>query len=178
MIALTLPVPPSANHYKGFSRSTGWYRTKQADNYRAMVARLCRVAKVKPIDKGAVCVTLVIFRGLDRNGKMQRGDLDNYQKVLFDALQGFVFRNDSQVRRMLCELRDDRQNPRVELVALPYLAEEVQPTLQAQVVETGLNTRVFRALRLAEAYVPPAGKRGVHGEPKQQEGQQGRPDGG
>jgi len=42
-------------------------------------------------------------------------DLDNYLKILFDACEGIVFTNDSQIRKMIVEKHYDPSNPRIEL---------------------------------------------------------------
>lgn len=85
---LTLPMPPSANHYKKPRRQGGFYLTDEA---RAFLARVRRLAsRCRPIEKGMVAVEYRFFRG-ERDGRLQRGDLANYEKVLSDALQGRAF---------------------------------------------------------------------------------------
>lgn len=43
------------------------------------------------------------------------GDLDNYVKVLLDALKGVVFEDDSQVVELHAYRGEDRGNPRVDV---------------------------------------------------------------
>ena len=45
-----------------------------------------------------------------------RGDLDNISKLLWDSMQGILFKNDSQVFRRYDEKSIDRENPRVDLL--------------------------------------------------------------
>jgi Holliday junction resolvase RusA-like endonuclease len=43
------------------------------------------------------------------------GDLSNRVKILEDSLQGFCFKNDSQIVELYCRRFDDKANPRVEV---------------------------------------------------------------
>lgn len=45
------------------------------------------------------------------------GDIDGPLKTLLDVLQGIVYENDDQVSKLTVERRDDKANPRVEVVA-------------------------------------------------------------
>lgn len=120
---LTLPLPPSKNDLTRRMRMPGGgYREYPTDarlNFVATVKRLGLVLKAKPIESGPVEVDVKVYRGEKRgkSGKvqLQRGDLANYEEILFDALQGVAYRNDSQIRRKTAELFEDRANPRVEV---------------------------------------------------------------
>lgn len=59
--------------------------------------------------EGEVVVSLVVYR------KRKVGDLDNFQKVLLDALRGVAFNDDSQVVEIHARREDDAENPRVEV---------------------------------------------------------------
>src|ERR1700744_1914614 len=104
MITLNLPYPPSANHYKslrvvapkGKRPFVQTYVTKQAEEFKAEVVRLCRAAGVKEPIIGRVGVQYVLYphRPLDFATRMRKHgdawqdtvqclDLDNAQKVLF-----------------------------------------------------------------------------------------------
>jgi Holliday junction resolvase RusA-like endonuclease len=122
VIRLILPVPPGANHYKKPRRSRsgkfqGFYVAKEAQKFLSAVAWIAR--NVTPFIDGHVEVSAIIFRG-EKNGRLQRGDLLNYEKVLLDSLQGRAYRNDSQIRRATFELREDRKNPRAEVTVTPF----------------------------------------------------------
>jgi len=107
----TLPVPPSANRYWRIYRNR-MVVTEEARAYKEEVALLLRGAI--PLG-GNVSVNLSVFR------PAKRGDLDNYNKVLFDALQGLTYTNDNQITEIHSFRYDDKQNPHVKL--LVYNAE-------------------------------------------------------
>lgn len=117
MIEITLPMPPSANHYKKPRRGGGYYLTPEAIAFVYEVRLRAGNLEEGPFD-GPVCVVYGFYRG-ERNGKLQRGDMFNYEKVLSDALQGIAFRNDSQIRQALLSLEEDREKPRVEVKVWP-----------------------------------------------------------
>lgn len=156
---LTLPMPPSANHYKKPRRQGGFYLTDEA---RAFLARVRRLAsRCRPIEKGMVAVEYRFFRG-ERDGRLQRGDLANYEKVLSDALQGRAFRNDSQIRRMVLELHEDRAHPRVEVLVESWpklLVEPLDLEPQAGRPPPRLFDLAWGAPRLTPSYQPPKGRR-------------------
>jgi Holliday junction resolvase RusA-like endonuclease len=106
-----LPVPPSANEYWAVGNNR-LYVTAKAKAYKEEVALLLRGAV--PL-KGRVAVNFSVFR------PRACGDLDNYNKVMFDALQGLIYKNDSQIVEIHSFRKDDKHNPRVEL--LVYDAE-------------------------------------------------------
>jgi Holliday junction resolvase RusA-like endonuclease len=45
----------------------------------------------------------------------RRGDLDNTLKSILDSLTGIAWDDDSQVRCIYAERREDKVNPRVEV---------------------------------------------------------------
>lgn len=49
------------------------------------------------------------------HGSRRRQDIDNYTKVLLDALTGTVFQDDSQIVKLSIEKGYDKIRPRVEL---------------------------------------------------------------
>lgn len=52
-------------------------------------------------------------------GDNRRRDIDNYNKVLFDAMQQFVFLDDSQIVSLHVTKEVDVTNPRVEVEVIP-----------------------------------------------------------
>jgi Holliday junction resolvase RusA-like endonuclease len=106
-----LPVPPSANEYWAVGNNR-LYVTAKAKAYKEEIYWLLKGAV--PL-KGKVAVNFSVFR------PRMCGDLDNYNKVMFDALQGLVYKNDSQIVEIHSFRKDDKHNPRVEL--LVYDAE-------------------------------------------------------
>lgn len=101
------PLPPSANRYW---RHAGGrvYVSDEAKAYKQTVAMLARVDGAKVLT-GPVAVAVAVYRA------RKAGDLDNFLKILLDALQGIYYANDNQVREIHATLHDDRHDPRVEV---------------------------------------------------------------
>lgn len=107
-VRITLPWPPSANRYW---RKTRWgrvYTSPEARAYRWQAAMKALAQGVRPV-KGMVIVELDLYRPANR------GDTDNFVKVILDALNGVAWADDKQVKRIEAEKFIDRKNPRVEL---------------------------------------------------------------
>ena len=71
---------------------------------------------------GPVALNLTVFR------PRKSGDLDNYLKIMLDALQGFLYDNDSQIVEIHAYRQDDKDNPRVVLTAYTPDEHEYQAT--------------------------------------------------
>lgn len=99
----TLPVPPSANEYWGVSGSR-MYVTEKAKAYKQEIKYM--LSQAVPM-KGFVAVNFSVYR------PRMKGDLDNYNKIMFDALQGLVYENDNQIVEIHSFREDDKENPRV-----------------------------------------------------------------
>jgi Holliday junction resolvase RusA-like endonuclease len=119
--ACTLPFPPSDNDCWApraiFSpKLKRWvgiiYETKEAKTYKEQLAKHFLVQRPRFFE-GDVDVTLRVFR------PNKRRDAHNAIAVLVDALQGHVYKNDRQIRRLLSERCDDEANPRVEVEVYP-----------------------------------------------------------
>jgi crossover junction endodeoxyribonuclease RusA len=102
----TLPVPPSANRYWRV-----WNNrivvTDEARAYKDEISLLLR--SCIPLE-GDVSVNFTVFR------PRMKGDLDNYNKIMFDALQGLCYYNDNQIVEIHSYRKDDKVNPRVEIL--------------------------------------------------------------
>ncbi len=59
---------------------------------------------------GAVEISIKLFFG-DKRVR----DIDNYNKILLDALTGIVWKDDRQIQKMTVEKFYDKENPRIEL---------------------------------------------------------------
>ncbi len=105
--AIVLPLPPSANRYW---RSIGNRAivSEDARAYKAGVWLVAQHAGLHPF-VGPVAVYLHVYRG------RKAGDLDNYGKVLLDALCGVAYQDDGQVVEIHSWRHDDAANPRVEV---------------------------------------------------------------
>ena len=115
---IRLPVPPSSNHYwrdRVMKSRTGQhvvqrYKTREARRYQAAVHNLALAAGCRPVEKPRqVIVRLVWYR------EARRGDLDNRLKVILDAMEGVMYDNDSQIKRIYAHREEDPKDPRVEV---------------------------------------------------------------
>lgn len=116
MIRLSLPVPPSGNHRNAISTRGGRVRvfpTAETQAFRKHVALAVKVAGIR-LSNEPVAVELDIFP--NREGR----DMDNIEKTLWDALEGFVYDDDKRIRRKVVEMHPADRVPRVELSIEPY----------------------------------------------------------
>lgn len=114
--AFTLPVPPSANRYWRVANNR-IIVSPEASSYKQQV--FLQLRECDPL-RGDVAVNFTVFRPL------KRGDLDNFTKVMFDALKGLVWLDDSQVVEIHSFRDDDKQNPRVEFLVYEVGKERTQ----------------------------------------------------
>ena len=101
-VAMYLREPPSANRWWRKFRgrmvlSADAIAYKQHVSNAATVGRVTKIAKPNDVE-----VSLFWYRG------RKSGDLDKRIGILLDALQGCVYENDSQVRRIIAERRDEK----------------------------------------------------------------------
>jgi crossover junction endodeoxyribonuclease RusA len=104
---LILPYPPSTNALYATVRGRR-VKTAAARQYKLDAAS---VAARSGIGRyiGDVTVRVDVFR------PARRGDLDNTLKSILDSLTGIAWDDDSQVRCIYAERREDKVNPRVEV---------------------------------------------------------------
>ena len=105
--SIVLALPPSANTYWRYT-ATGVYVSTEAQEYKAGVLWKARQQGMTPMG-GNVALYVNVYR------QQKRGDLDNYAKVLGDALNGVAYHDDSQVVELHMWRHDDKRNPRVEV---------------------------------------------------------------
>lgn len=105
---LILPMPPSANRYW---RHVGGrvYVSKEARDYRDLVAVIGAGADVT-LRTWEVRVNVTVRR------VHKRGDIDNYLKVLFDALQGVLWDDDKRIKEMTVKVIDVSKRKRSEML--------------------------------------------------------------
>lgn len=107
----SLPYPPSANRYLRHG-PRGVYETTEAKQYKQAVALKLRALGARPIMKPQrVSVTLTVYR------PRASGDLDNTLKVLLDAINGYLWEDDSQIVEIHAYRRDDKAEPHVDVSA-------------------------------------------------------------
>src|SRR5689334_13521176 len=102
--------PPSVNHYVKHAHGRHWI-TQAAKRFKQTVAVL---AQGRKLDGGynRYRVEAVVFLG--RN---QRGDVDNFGKLLLDSLvDAEVIYSDAPVDELEIKKARDWQNPRTEIV--------------------------------------------------------------
>lgn len=105
--SIVLPVPPSANRYWRSYNGTVVV-SAEAQDYKAGVQLQARYARLQPFG-GDVAMYVHVYRA------QRRGDLDNFAKVLGDALNGVMYHDDSQVVELHMWRHDDKAQPRVEV---------------------------------------------------------------
>lgn len=158
MTTLSLPYPISANRYwqtriiklRGSTKPTAMtYVSKEAQEYKALVAKLAMAAGVRtPIDgRVAVTYTLHPHRPLDAHRREKRDplgwedtvqciDLDNAQKVLLDALKGVAFGDDKWVREIVAKRGEPVEGGKLVVTITPLavsVAQAEQGDLLAEV---------------------------------------------
>ena len=107
MIELELPLPPSANKYWMIAHNS-FVTTPEAKAYKQRVFSSL-ANKCEPL-RGEVAINVTVFR------PAKRGDLDNYLKIMLDALQGIAYIDDKQIIEIHAFREDDKRNPRVKLL--------------------------------------------------------------
>lgn len=105
--SIVLALPPSANRYWRYG-TNGVYVSEEAENYKAGVKWKALHQQLQPM-AGNVAVYVNVYRA------RKAGDLDNYAKVMLDALKGVAYQDDNQVVELHMWRHDDKDNPRVEV---------------------------------------------------------------
>lgn len=90
---ISLPYPPTVNHYYGHSKSGRVYLREAGKQYRKDVATVVAMSKRKRFEGARVAVHAIIYAP-DR----RRRDLDNTGKALFDSItHAGIWDDDSQI---------------------------------------------------------------------------------
>ena len=105
---MTLPVPPLLNRLYRIS-GRRMFKDGRANDYKLECVLEGRKNNIKCIDDGNIELFIIWFRA------RKAGDIDGILKVVLDSLQGVVYKNDSQITRLVVEKHDDKKNPRIEL---------------------------------------------------------------
>lgn len=106
MVILNLDYPVSANRYwRSFNGRM--VRSGEANDYQRHV-RLVAQANGATLIDGPVKVWVTLMPKLNADGSTSKVciDLDNCLKVALDALQGIVFGNDNQIKRIVATYGD------------------------------------------------------------------------
>lgn len=105
--SIVLALPPSANRYWRYGPN-GVYVSEEAENYKAGVKWKALHQHLQPM-AGNVAVYVHVYRA------RKAGDLDNFAKVMIDALKGAAYHDDNQVTELHMWRHDDKDDPRVEV---------------------------------------------------------------
>lgn len=101
---------PSDNHSYGMTRGGIKYLTSDAKDFKTAVAKVCEeVKKVDMYFNDQLDVDITYYFKRDR-------DVLGSDKILMDAMQGIVFKNDSQIIDAHIHKYRDKDNPRVEVI--------------------------------------------------------------
>ena len=120
MIRFELPYPPSINHYY---RRVGprTLISREGRAYRGHVASALAGLGLEPFD-GPLEVQLDVYPPDKR-----RRDVDNVQKALLDSLQqAGVYRDDSQIKRLVTEMLDVVPGGKVAVTIGRYQRHDAQ----------------------------------------------------
>lgn len=109
MISLTLPFPPSSNRYWRISKSGKPYVSEDAKAYKESVFYSVPSTLRRHLLTCELTVTFKFYR------PRKSGDLSNRIKILEDAMQGVIYKDDKQIVELHAWRFDDAMNPRVEV---------------------------------------------------------------
>lgn len=101
--------PISENHMYG-RHGNHTYLKKEGRLYEKNLKELAQEAWKAPATQEPCHVKIVYYFG-DR----RRRDVSNYNKAPLDALSEIVYRDDSQITRLVLEKKYDKENPRTEI---------------------------------------------------------------
>ena len=91
------------------------YQPKRNAEYRARVQEAARAAMAgrEPMT-GEICAAVRVYRKYKASAR-NFGDVDNFLKAIFDALNGICYDDDKQIVRCEIQKCTDRENPRAEI---------------------------------------------------------------
>ena len=58
-------------------------------------------------------------------GTKHKRDIDNYAKLVLDSMEGIVYEDDKQIKRITIEKFYDKKSPRTEIIIKKYKNEKV-----------------------------------------------------
>lgn len=145
-ITITLPYPISANRYWNsfpLGKRIMTAPSKEAVAYKQQVGWMLRAAGVREHIKGRVRIDIVLYakRPLDWQARMrkfgaewdntvQRIDLDNARKCLYDSIKGLAIEDDFWVWKDTGEVGEpDEKGPRVVVTITALSVEQPQASM-------------------------------------------------
>ncbi len=150
----TLPWPQLLNARTRVAPNHGGvYTTKSDKSFKTTVATMLAAAQVAPFT-GAVVLSMWCYRPNNRS------DWDAPIKAISDVLEGYAYRNDSQVIEGHVYKLLDRDRPRVEVEFTPAQQRVLElPRIEPNEVPDGRPTVVYvsgKALNVASNRLRPA----------------------
>lgn len=124
---ITLPLPPTNNVYyrrgKSFSGQSVTYLSEAGKEYKSTVLAYCMLNKLRNPTHSDFEMSIIIHPRLTKKGVASAiiGDLDAYFKALLDALQGCIYHNDKQVKRISAEYGDPMAGGGITVMIGEYL---------------------------------------------------------
>lgn len=120
-VFIVLPLPPTANTFKvPVLLPTGRIKmvlSARARDYKNSVRSALSAHNITTM-MGPVSVRIAVFRS------RRVGDLDNYNKVLLDALSGVVYMDDEQIVSIVSHRYDaDRARVEIQINAITEMSE-------------------------------------------------------
>ena len=103
----TLPVPPLLNHAHRIVEGK-YIKSAQGRAYIELVSDSLIGQSITPL-VGHLSLEMKVYRA------RKAGDVDAYNKILQDSLNGICWHDDGQIKRLVVEIDDDKVNPRVEV---------------------------------------------------------------
>ncbi|HIH2621679.1 TPA: RusA family crossover junction endodeoxyribonuclease [Burkholderia cenocepacia] len=148
MLTVTLPYPISANRYWNsfpLGKRIMTAPSSEAKAYKRDVAFLLKAAGVRDVIKGRVRVDIVLYAkrpqdwqkrqrqfGAHWDDTVQRIDLDNARKVLYDSLKNIAIEDDFWIWKDSGEVAEpDAHGPRVVVTITPIVVEQPQAAMFA-----------------------------------------------
>jgi len=121
---LTLPYPPSVNHYFSYYQGRP-VLSKDARSYRHQVRRIAIDSGIKPL-MGPLAIRIDITPPDDR-----RRDADNVQKSVLDALQhAGAFWDDSQAIWLLSVKHESRPSGTIRVQLSDAASQTLSPAME------------------------------------------------
>lgn len=91
----------------GFNRT---YMTKQGtDRKQEYIIEAKQQWKKQPLENSLSVAVDFYF------GDKRKRDIDNFNKLWMDALEGIVYKNDCQIEELVIKKDYDKENPRIEI---------------------------------------------------------------
>ena len=114
-VTINFTVPGKPVSYKRVTHGKKPHYPPEYTDYRDVVSLIARsVMRGADYTEKPVNVVVKVYQPLEVTNQ-HSGDIDNYLKLIFDALNKIVFKDDKQVIQVIAYKYQDKHNPRVEV---------------------------------------------------------------